>query len=60
MINLTVYLFVGCHSLLAFTYITPYVAMILMGVAYSVLAASLWPLVAYFVPENQLGTAYGL
>lgn len=50
----------GCHGLLAFTYLTPYVPMILMGVAYSILAAALWPLVAFFIPENQLGTAYGL
>ena len=46
--------------MLAFTYFTPYIAMILMGLAYSILAASLWPIVSYFVPENQLGTAYGL
>merc|ERR1719318_457811 len=45
---------------MAFTYVTPYVPMILMGLAYSILAASLWPMVSYFVPENQLGTAYGL
>jgi len=50
----------GCHALMAFTYVTPYVPMILMGLAYSILAASLWPMVSYFVPENQLGTAYGL
>ncbi|XP_067944720.1 lysosomal dipeptide transporter MFSD1-like [Watersipora subatra] len=50
----------GCHGLLAFTFASPYIAMIFMGVAYSVLAASLWPLVSYFIPDNQLGTAYGL
>ena len=33
---------------------------IVMGIAYSVLACALWPLVAYIVPEHQLGTAYGL
>lgn len=31
-----------------------------MGLAYSMLASSLWPLVALIVPEYQLGTAYGM
>lgn len=48
------------HCLLGFTDLNPYVGMILMGLAYSMLAASLWPLVALIVPEYQLGTAYGL
>lgn len=47
------------HSLLAFTMLNPYVGMILMGLSYSMLAASLWPLVALIIPEYQLGTAYG-
>lgn len=51
---------IGAHSLLAFTMLNPYVGMILMGLAYSMLAASLWPLVALIIPEYQLGTAYGL
>ncbi len=31
----------------------------MLGVAYSLLAASLWPSVAYVIPERALGTAYG-
>ena len=31
-----------------------------MGLAYSILACALWPLVAFLVPEHQLGTAYGM
>ncbi|XP_025913555.1 major facilitator superfamily domain-containing protein 1 isoform X11 [Apteryx rowi] len=31
----------------------------LLGVAYSLLACALWPMVAFVVPEHQLGTAYG-
>lgn len=30
-----------------------------MGISYSILAASLWPLVAFLVPKKMLGTAYG-
>lgn len=48
------------HGLLAFTYADPYVCMILMGLAYSMLASSLWPLIALVTPEYQLGTAYGI
>uniref|UniRef100_A0A1I8Q429 Lysosomal dipeptide transporter MFSD1 n=1 Tax=Stomoxys calcitrans TaxID=35570 RepID=A0A1I8Q429_STOCA len=50
---------IGAHSLLAFTLLNPYIGMILMGLSYSMLAASLWPLVALIIPEYQLGTAYG-
>ncbi|XP_058816315.1 major facilitator superfamily domain-containing protein 1-like [Topomyia yanbarensis] len=48
------------HGLLTFTFYNPYVAMITMGMAYSMLASSLWPLVALIVPEYKLGTAYGI
>ncbi|XP_063428788.1 major facilitator superfamily domain-containing protein 1-like [Mytilus trossulus] len=51
---------IGCHALLAFTFINPYVAMITMGFSYSVLASALWPIAAQIVPNNQLGTAYGI
>lgn len=48
------------HALLAFTYVNPYVCMILIGLSYSMLASSLWPLIALVTPEYQLGTAYGI
>ncbi|XP_002062411.4 major facilitator superfamily domain-containing protein 1 [Drosophila willistoni] len=47
------------HSLLTFTQLNPYIGMVIMGLSYSMLAASLWPLVALIIPEYQLGTAYG-
>ena len=50
----------GCHCLLAFTTASPYIGMIVMGVAYSLLASALWPIAALLIPEYQLGTAYGL
>lgn len=48
------------HSLLAFTFINPYVGMLTLGVAYSMLASAFWPMVALIIPEYQLGTAYGM
>lgn len=51
---------IGAHALLAFSFVNPYVGTIMMGIAYSMLASSLWPLVALIIPEYQLGTAYGI
>jgi len=50
----------GDHVFLALTSVTPIVGMLIMGAAYSVCAASLWPSVALIMPGHQLGTAYGL
>ncbi|KRZ08783.1 Major facilitator superfamily domain-containing protein 1 [Trichinella zimbabwensis] len=48
------------HILLAFTSLTPYVAVAICGFSYSLLAASLWPSVSYVVAENAIATAYGV
>lgn len=48
------------HGMLAFSFINPWFAMVLMGFGYSVLACALWPMVALVIPEHQLGTAYGI
>nr|DBA26128.1 TPA: hypothetical protein GDO54_010425 [Pyxicephalus adspersus] len=50
----------AAHLMLAFTFWNPWIAMSLLGVSYSLLACALWPMVAFVVPEHQLGTAYGL
>ncbi|XP_062843590.1 major facilitator superfamily domain-containing protein 1 isoform X1 [Trichomycterus rosablanca] len=47
------------HMMLAFTFWNPWIAMVIMGISYSLLACALWPMVAFVVPEHQLGTAYG-
>ncbi|XP_066456533.1 major facilitator superfamily domain-containing protein 1 isoform X2 [Eleutherodactylus coqui] len=49
----------AAHLMLAFTLWNPWIAMSLLGISYSLLACALWPMVAFVVPENQLGTAYG-
>lgn len=51
---------IGCHGLLAFTFLNPYVAMSCMGLAYSILASALWPIASQIVRNTQLGTAYGI
>jgi MFS family permease len=48
------------HALMAFTMVNPWFGMCLIGVGYSILACALWPMVAFVIPEHQLGTAYGI
>ena len=48
------------HGLLAFTHLNPYLAIIMLGVAYSILASALWSLPALLVPDLLLGTAFGI
>jgi MFS family permease len=48
------------HLMFALTTITPYIPMFLLGVAFSLIPAAMWPSVAKIVPEHRLGSAYGL
>jgi MFS family permease len=41
-------------------HVTPYLSMTLIGVAFSLIPAVMWPSVAYLVNEKKLGTAYAL
>jgi hypothetical protein len=41
-------------------HVTPYVSMTLVGIAFSLIPAVMWPSVAYLVDEKKLGTAYAL
>ena len=47
-------------KIIIFVFIFSFVFQSVMGLAYSVLASALWPMVAMVVPEHQLGTAYGM
>jgi len=51
------------HGLLSFIVINkyiPWVVHVMMGLAYSGLAASLWPSITLLLPLKYVGTAYGL
>ncbi|KAF9963403.1 hypothetical protein BGZ70_007438, partial [Mortierella alpina] len=53
--------FIICaHGLFGFTVISPVVAMVILGLAYSLFASVLWPCIPFLVEDHQLGTAYGL
>lgn len=53
-------LIVPVYLIMAYTEITLFVPMSIMGVAFSLIPAVMWPSVAYVVDEDKLGTAYGV
>ncbi len=52
-------LVVSVHLMFAFTSITPYVPMFILGIAFSLVPAAMWPAVTKIVETNKIGTAYG-
>jgi MFS family permease len=53
-------LLIPVYLMMAYTRISLYVPMAMMGVAFSLIPAVMWPSVAYLVDQSKLGTAYGL
>ena len=53
-------LIVPVYLLFVYTPIDPRIIMMVMGIAFSLVPAAMWPSVALIVPEEKLGTAYGL
>jgi MFS family permease len=53
-------LLIPVYLVMAYSSIPLYVPMAVMGIAFSLIPAIMWPSVAYVVEENKLGTAYGL
>ena len=48
------------HAVLAWSRVSPYLAIVAMGLAYSVLASALWSLPAILLPPHMLATAFGI
>lgn len=48
------------YLLMGYTNISLFVPLYMMGVAFSVIPAVMWPSVAYVVEQKRLGTAYAL
>jgi MFS family permease len=53
-------LLIPVYLMMGYTHISLYVPMAMMGVAFSLIPALMWPSVAYIVDQSKLGTAYGL
>ncbi|KAI8900435.1 major facilitator superfamily domain-containing protein [Globomyces pollinis-pini] len=48
------------YGLLAFTSLSPYIGMFIIGITYSLFASAIWPCVPHLVGSHQIATAYGL
>ncbi|MBI5215887.1 MAG: MFS transporter [Ignavibacteriae bacterium] len=53
-------LLIPVYLMMGYTHISLYVPMAMMGIAFSLIPAIMWPSVAYVVEQSKLGTAYGL
>ncbi len=53
-------LMIPVYLMMAYSNVSLYVPMAMMGVAFSLIPAVMWPSVAYIVGQSKLGTAYGL
>jgi MFS family permease len=53
-------LLIPVYLMMAYTHVSLYVPLAMMGVAFSLIPAVMWPSVAYIVDQSKLGTAYGL
>jgi len=53
-------LLIPVYLMMAYTKVNLYVPMAMMGIAFSLIPAVMWPSVAYIVDQAKLGTAYGL
>jgi len=53
-------LLVPVYLMMAYTDVSLYVPMAMMGIAFSLIPGIMWPSVSYLVEESKLGTAYGL
>jgi MFS family permease len=53
-------LLIPVYLMMGYTHISLYVPMAMMGIAFSLIPAVMWPSVAYIVEQSKLGTAYGL
>ncbi len=54
------FLLIIAHLILSLTNLSPYISMFIIGIAFSLVPAAMWPAVALIVKEKVLGTAYGV
>lgn len=44
----------------AFTYLSPYIPVVFLGISFSLVPAAMWPSMVRLVKESRIGTAYGI
>ncbi|UCH15162.1 MAG: MFS transporter [Bacteroidales bacterium] len=52
-------LLISVHLTFTFTQFNPYLPMFILGIAFSLVPAAMWPSVAKIVETSKIGTAYG-
>ena len=52
-------LLIVAHLMFAMTHIEPRIPIVLLGIAFSLVPAAMWPAVTKIVRQSKLGTAYG-
>ncbi len=52
-------LLIAAHLMFAKTMISPFIPIFILGVAFALVPAAMWPAVTKIVGENKIGTAYG-
>jgi MFS family permease len=53
-------LMIPCYLALAYTHLSPAMVMVVMGIAFVLVPAALWPSVPLIVSRGRLGTAFGV
>lgn len=53
-------LLIPVYLMMAYLDLTLYIPMAMMGIAFSLIPAVMWPSVSYLVSSSRLGTAYGM
>jgi MFS family permease len=53
-------LLIPCFLVLAFTHVPPVGPMVVLGTAFVLIPAAMWPMVPLLVEKERVGTAYGL
>jgi MFS family permease len=51
---------VPAHLLLGLTFLPPVISLLILGIAFSLVPAALWPAIPILVKEKFLGTAFGI
>ena len=51
---------IPCYLVMGFTHVSPVVPMVVIGLAFSLVPAALWPSVPLLVDAKSVGTAFGL
>src|SRR6056297_1369213 len=50
----------GVHLTFAYTMVSPYIPVMFLGIAFSLVPAAMWPSMVKLVKDSRIGTAYGI